>query len=90
MIRVARLGQQKVHAWLPAGDVSALSAEAEGRGEPLSAVIREAVAEHLARGAEGRVLPALDRTLAARDDRLALVLRQMVRDAMREAMGHQN
>lgn len=78
-----------MHAWLTDADAAALAAEADSRGEPVAEVVRRAVGEYLARGAEGRVFPALDRTLAARDDRLALLMRQMVRDAVREAMGRQ-
>lgn len=74
----SRAGQRKVHAWLPAGDVAAVAAEAEGRGESLSAVIREAVAEHLARAAEERVLPLLERMLTAHDERIILRVRQAV------------
>lgn len=78
-MRVAsRAGQRLVQVWIPVADAAGLSAEADSRGKSLSAVIREAVAEHLARGAEGRVLPLLERMLTAHDERIILRARQAV------------
>ena len=74
----SRAGRRLVRAWLSDADAAALAAEADSRGEPVAEAVRRAVGEHLARGAEGRVLPALERMLTAHDERIILRVCQAV------------
>lgn len=52
-------------------DMAALEAEARGKSVPLAEVVRQSVAEHLARQTAARTVPILDACLGKHVDRLA-------------------
>ena len=55
----------------PAPDMAALEAEARGKKVAIAEVVRQAVAEHLARQTAARAAPVIDACLAKHVDRLA-------------------